>query len=109
MPQFNKFLTSSLINGKLLPFHLCCKILPRKAIMSTIQEQISLDEQAVNEAQAKLDEAIAKLNADRERLAAVAPHLSVLDQIDAELTTIEDGARTRITALTAQLRALFAQ
>lgn len=77
--------------------------------MPTIQEQIAADEQAVSEAQAALEAANAKLSADRARLAAVAPHLSLLDQIDAELTTIEEGAGARINALTAQLRNLFGQ
>jgi DNA repair exonuclease SbcCD ATPase subunit len=84
----------------------------------TLQEQIAADLTAVNEAQAALDAANAKLVADKDALAAVQPHLSILDQIEAELAKVEDGVvaelqssldavKAQITPLIAQMRALF--
>lgn len=84
----------------------------------TIQDNITADQAAVTEAQAALDAANAKLAADQAALAAVQPHLTILDNIEAELAQAEagigagvlaafDAAKVSVTALIEQMRALF--
>lgn len=86
----------------------------------TIQDQIAADQAAVATAQAALDAANAQLTADQAKLDNIAPHLSLLDQVEAELAKAEDGVddalrasldtiRRNISALIAQMRALFTQ
>lgn len=85
----------------------------------SIQDQIAADEAAVAAAQTALDAANAQLSADEAKAAAIAPHLSLLDQIEAELAAVENGVedsvragleaiKANITPLIAQMRALFA-
>ena len=75
----------------------------------SLQDQITADTQALADAQAKLaadtaadqaviDAAAAKLAADQAALAAIQPHLSLLDQIESELTKVEDGVSAELQA-----------
>lgn len=84
----------------------------------TIQDKIAQDQADVAAAQAALDAANTRLATDQEALAAVQPHLSLLDQIEAELTKVEDGVaaelqaaldavKAQISPLIAQMRNLF--
>jgi hypothetical protein len=86
----------------------------------SIQDQIAADQAAVDAAAAALATANAQLTSDEAKLAAIAPHLSLLDQIEAELASVEDGVedslragldaiKANISPLIAQMRALFNQ
>ena len=63
-----------------------------------ITDQITADQDAVTAAQAALDAANATLVIDQAKLAAIQPHLSLLDQIETELAAAEQGVDATVTA-----------
>ena len=84
----------------------------------TIQDKIAADQEAVTNAQDQLNAAIAALAADQKILESIAPHLTLLDQIEAEFVKLEsdlqgeilqgvDKLKTAITPYIDQMRALF--
>lgn len=72
-----------------------------------LQDQIAADMQAVADAQAALDAANAKLSDDQGKLAAISPHLSLLDQIEAHIATTEETVKQGVLNLVAELRNLI--
>lgn len=72
-----------------------------------LQDQIAADQQAVADAQAALESAQARLAADLAKQAAIAPHLSLLDQIEAHMATVEESIKQGVMARVAELRALI--
>lgn len=75
----------------------------------TIQDQLAADTQARDTAQAALDAATAQLAATQARADQIAPHLSLLDQIEAHVAGVEDAVKNGVLSLVAQMRALFNQ
>lgn len=73
----------------------------------TIQDNIAADQAAIATAQAALEAANAQLAADQARLDAIQPHLSILERLDAEFVSMEEGAKSRASALVAEMRNLF--
>ena len=73
----------------------------------TIESQVSQDQVDVAAAQAVLDAANAKLATDQASLAQVAPHLSVLGEIEVEAEKLGDEAKSIFMALVAKARSLF--
>ena len=72
-----------------------------------LQDQITADQQAVADAQAALDAANAKLAEDQNRLNAIAPHLSVLDRLEAHIATADEAVKQGVLSLVAELRNLI--
>jgi len=72
-----------------------------------LQDQIAADAQAVADAQAQLDAANAKLAEDQAKLEAIAPHLSVLDRLEAHIATAEESVKQGVLNLVAELRNLI--
>ncbi len=62
----------------------------RKAM--SIQDQVDKDKEAVAAAQAALDQAMAQLVADEEKLSTVQPQLDLLLQVELEMAKAHDGA-----------------
>lgn len=72
-----------------------------------LQDQITADQQAVAEAQAALDAANAKLAEDLAKQAAIAPHMTLLDQIEAHIATAEESVKQGVLNLVSELRNLI--
>jgi hypothetical protein len=72
-----------------------------------LQDQIAADQQAVHEAQTALLAANAKLAEDQAKLEAIAPHLSVLDRLEAHIATAEESVKQGVLNLVAELRNLI--
>lgn len=72
-----------------------------------LQDQIAADQQAVAEAQAALDAANAKLAEDLAKQAAIAPHMTLLDQIEAHIATAEESVKQGVLNLVSELRNLI--
>lgn len=64
----------------------------------SLQETIAADEVNVTAAQAALDAANVQLATDQAKLAAIQPHLSILDQIESELAVVEQGIEASVAA-----------
>lgn len=73
----------------------------------TLQDQIAADQQAVADAQAALDAANAQLAQDQAKLDAIAPHLTLLDQIEAHIAGAEESVKAGVANLVAELRNLI--
>lgn len=74
-----------------------------------LQDQIAADLQAVADARAALDAANAKLDEDRAKQATIAPHMTLLDQIEAHIATTEESVKQGALTLVAELRNLINQ
>lgn len=72
-----------------------------------IQDQVVADQAAVDAAQAALDQAREKLEQDQAALNAIAPHLSVIAEIEAEAEKLGDEAKAVFHGLASKLRSLF--
>jgi hypothetical protein len=73
----------------------------------TLTEQSAADAQAVIDAQAALDAVVAKAAASASALAAVQPHLSLWQEVEAEAAKLDDGMQAEFATIIAHARALF--
>lgn len=71
----------------------------------SLQDQITVDQQSVTDAQTALDAANAKLAADQAALAAVQPHLDLLSKIESELGAVEDDVEDALRAALDDIKA----
>ncbi|KAF3997538.1 hypothetical protein [Glaciimonas immobilis] len=72
-----------------------------------LQDVIAQDQIDVQSAQATLDVANAKLSADQALLDAAAPHLSVLAELEIEVTKLSGELQSGFSILIAKARSLF--
>ena len=77
-----------------------------KANMS-LQDQVTADQQAVQAAQTALDAANAQLAADQAKLEAAAPHLSMLQKIEAYVGNLVPEVQDEFRSLIAEAKSLF--
>jgi hypothetical protein len=75
--------------------------------MPTITETIAADQQAVTSAQDALDSANAQLAADQAKADALAPHLSLWQEVEAEAAKYGAEAAAAFASLAARAKALF--
>jgi hypothetical protein len=75
--------------------------------MPTITETIAADQQAIADAQAVLDAANAQLATDQAKADALAPHLNIWQEVEAEAAKYGAEATAAFAALAARAKALF--
>lgn len=73
----------------------------------SIQDQITADQNAVAEAEAALSAAKDKLAADQAALDAIAPHLSLWQEVEACADSMSGGIESDLRAIVARAKALL--
>ena len=73
----------------------------------SIQDNIAVDQAAVDSAQAALDAAKTQLAADQAQLDAAQPHLSLWQEVEAYAATLGTEAESNIKSFSARAKALF--
>lgn len=73
----------------------------------SIQEQVTADQAAVNAAQAALQAATDKLNADMALLASVQPQLDAIAEIEAAVTRLSSEFASEFASLIEKVKSLL--